>query len=201
MSDKFRSRWEGASLWVILFGLFVMCSSIFQCLIPFLAKFENILNLELLNLLVNQSFVLPMDIITSFWAGISAAYIGVDRAAMTISTINGQYNQIDKGNPEHNRHIIILSFFIYLVAVLLNMIFDAELALAPLATSLGASVLLYVSGQKAIYAASKIAPESDQDKSGIPDAIETKLRELIQSETHFKIVTIDNGKYKVETEY
>jgi hypothetical protein len=81
------------------------------------------------------------------------------------------------------------------------MIFDTELSLTPLATSFGASVLLYVSGQKAIYAASKIAPEGDEDNSGIPDDIEDKLRELIKNNRKYIIATIqEDGKLKKEIE-
>ncbi|MDR2457689.1 MAG: hypothetical protein LBD41_04335 [Clostridiales Family XIII bacterium] len=196
MSDKFRLRWEGSSIWVILFGIFVVVSLFLQCLVPFLMKYNGFATY-----FVNMQFVLPMDVITSFWAAISAAYIGVDRAAMTISTVNGEYNKLDKGNPEHNRHIIIESFIIYSVATALNIIFDAQLSLTPLATSLGASVLLYVSGQKAIYAASKIAPEGDSDSSGIPDVIEDKIRELIKDNKHYIISTIqEDGRLKKEIE-
>lgn len=202
MSEKFRSRWEGASIWVIFFGIFVICSLIIQCVVPFLSKFASIEKLEILRFLINQQFILPMEVITSFWAAISAAYIGVDRAAMTISTVNGEYNKLDKGNPEHNRHIIILSFFIYITAVLLNLIFDTNLALTPLATSLGASVLLYVSGQKAIYAASKIAPENDKDANGVPDDVEEKIKELVKTNKDFVVASVqENGKYKTEIEY
>jgi hypothetical protein len=201
MSEQFRKRWEGASIWVIFFGIFVVVSLFTQCIIPFLAKFAELHNYSWLLAIVNQQFILPMEVITSFWAAISAAYIGVDRAAMTISTVNGTYNHVDSGNPEHNRHIIIESFIIYSVAVLLNIIFDIELSLTPLATSFGASVLLYVSGQKAIYAASKIAPEDDKDADGVPDVIQEKIRELIKTNKRYFIATItENGKIKKEIE-
>jgi hypothetical protein len=202
MSKEFKARWEGASIWVIYFGVFVGISLIVQCLVPFLEKFVEINQYTgLLAGIVNHKFILPMDVITSFWAAISAAYIGVDRAAMTISTINGEYNKLDTGNPEHNRHIIIESFIIYILATILSILFDTELALTPLVTSFGASVLLYVSGQKAIFAASKIAPEDDKDDDGIPDIIEDKIKELIENNQKFVISSIQkDGKYKTEIE-
>lgn len=201
MSEKIIKRIQGASIWVIAFGIFVGCSLITQCIIPFLAKFcvERGIG-GILYALANQNFNLPMDVITSFWAAISAAYIGVDRAAMTISTINGEYEKTDYGNPAHNKQVIILSFIIYTLAVVLNLIFDVELSLIPLATSLGAAVLLYVSGQKAIYAASKIAPEvtvgksPDTDNSGINDKAEKALRDLEKSRTPYTIYITKRGE-------
>jgi hypothetical protein len=205
MSEKMKKRIQGASIWVIAFGIFVGFSLITQCIIPFLAKFcvERGIG-GVLYALANQNFKLPMDVITSFWAAISAAYIGVDRAAMTISTINGEYEKTDYGNPGHNKQVIVLSFFIYTLAVILNLIFDVELSLIPLATSLGAAVLLYVSGQKAIYAASKIAPECttgqdpDRDNSGINDEAEKILREFETSKTPYAIYSKKPGEEPVE---
>ena len=201
---QFKRRLEGASIWVIFFGIFVGVSLFLQCMIPFISKFlmsNGHAYLFSWMAFINENFHLPMEVISNFWAAISAAYIGVDRAAMTISTINGEYNKMDSGNPEHNRHIIIQSFIIYCIAVVLSMLFDADLSLPPLAISFCASVLLYVSGQKAIYAASKIAPEDDANENGIPDDVEEKLAELIKDKKKILIATYQpNGKLKKEIE-
>jgi hypothetical protein len=184
--SKLSARLKGVSIIVILYGLFVAVSLTLQCLVPFLRVLTERLGYSAWWVsLVNGNFILPMDIICDFWAAICAAYIGVDRGVMAISTYKGVKGKQDVGHPEHLRQVIVESFLVYAVAVLLYVLFDTDLQLAPLAVAFGSSVILYVGGQRAVYAASKLAPEEDLDRDGVRDSEQytadevAKLRETL----------------------
>jgi hypothetical protein len=160
-----------------MFGIFVIASILAQCFIPFFAKLNEYYQVtgnigDFLNTFLNQNFVLPMDIISGFWAAISAAYVGVDRGMFMIDGFkNGQdIGAFDTDKIKHLTLVIILGLAIYVLAAGLNLFFDAELALAPLVTSFGSSVLLYVVGNKAIKASQTLSPENDLDQDGIDDS-------------------------------
>jgi hypothetical protein len=158
-------------MYVILFGVFVLISQFLQCVIPFMTKLAEMHGYDgFLLLFLNQQFVLPMDIICDFYAAITAAYVGVDRAAFAVATFKDHMTEGNYGKSEHILHIIVQNFIIYSSSVLLNMIFDVQLSLAPLAVALGSSVLLYVSGNKVIMGAGKLAQPSDIDEDGIDDS-------------------------------
>ena len=192
---------DGTSIWVIMFGVMVGVSLLLQCMIPFLTRMAHAFGNDSWLVMTNVNFVLPMDVITSFWAAISAAYVGFDRGAFTLATLRGEYNKLETGNPGRNRQVIKLSFGIYALAVLLNVFFDAELSLGPLMSSFGASVLLYVSGQRSILAASKFAPElivrgnmPDTNENGINDRVEEVLRKLEKSKVDYAVYALKDGR-------
>lgn len=157
---------QGTCPYVTLFGIIVMVSLIFQCFIPFLQRVAASQHgrYEWLLGLVNLNFQLPMEMISNFWAAISAAYVGLDRAAFTVDAMkNGiQNHAFDEDKMISLTHVMILSFIIYITAVGLNTFFDAELALTPLFVSFGSSVLCYVAGNKSVVAFSKLTPEQEK---------------------------------------
>jgi hypothetical protein len=179
MKESTRLRWAGCSIYVILYGVFVGFSLIFECAIPFLnLMVERFHFTGWWIALVNQEFVIPLGIITWFYTSICAGYIGVDRAMFVVSTSQGEKGKIEEGRPDHIRHIIFESFIIYALAVGLNIIFNRNLSLEPLASAFGASVLVYVTGQKALKGASALAPEIDDDGNGIDDEIDMLIRQI-----------------------
>jgi hypothetical protein len=131
---------------------------------------------------LNKEFQLPLDIITSLWTAIAAGYVGLDRGMFALDGLkNG--NRIDaftETKRKHMIHIISLSFLIYILAVGLNIIFSASLALTPLATAFGSTVLCYVLGNKVIGGAQKLAPEEDLDQDGVKDEDQYSQSELKQ---------------------
>ncbi|EAJ3790426.1 hypothetical protein DFW83_08820 [Campylobacter coli] len=138
-----------------------------------------------------------METLTTLYATLCCVYVGVDRTTSVIATFKGTKDSANYGNPERNRHIIIQNFFICALALILNRFFDANLGLEPLLVSFGGSIILYVSGQKIVYQASKFAPEKDINKNGIDDRIENNkdlinvLNEAVKNDRHFKVYYID----------
>jgi len=172
--------WSGTFPYVFLFGIFVASSLMLQCFIPFLQRMAEIHDgsWEWLLTIFNSKFILPMEMISNFWAGISATYVGLDRAAFTVDAFkNGIHNDaFDDGKLKSLRQIMLLSFIIYGLAVILNTFFDAELALTPLFISFGSSVLCYVAGNKTVIAFSKLTPEDELEENDI------KLEELNENQ-------------------
>jgi hypothetical protein len=118
-----------------------------------------------------------MDVITDFYAAIVAVYVGVDRGAFTIATFKEKKQEADYGNRGHLIQIIWQNIILYSLAVLLNLAFDTELAVTPLAVALGSSILLYVAGNKVIMTASKITI-NDIDGDGIDDSLQDQTEVL-----------------------
>jgi hypothetical protein len=163
---------NATSRYVLFFGLFVMISLIFQCIVPFFAKYVELTGYTgWITIFLNQNFQLPMDIISDFWAAISAAYIGVDRGMYMIDGFkNGEESQaFSEDQLKHLTQVLIESFIVYSLAVSLNLFFDSNLALSPLAVSFGSSCLLYIVGNKAVRGSQTLSSSSDVDGDGIDD--------------------------------
>lgn len=164
---------NATSKYVIFFGLFVIFSLIFQCIIPFFSKYSELTGYTgFFTIFLNQNFVLPMSIISDFWAAISAGYVGVDRGMYMIDGFKngGDHSEaFSEDQLSHLTQVIIESFLVYTLAVVLNLFFDSDLALSPLAVSFGTSILLYVVGNKGVKATQALSPEEDSDQDGIRD--------------------------------
>jgi hypothetical protein len=180
---KLEKLLSGSCVFVMLYGFFIIISLFLQALIPFLNQFPEIA--AAVPFLFNSNFELPMDVLTSFWAAISAAYVGADRAMYALDGLkNGnEIHAFDSDKRTQMIQILIISFVIYSVAVLLNVLFDANFALSPLATSLGASVLCFVVGNKAISGMQKLSPEEDTDGDGVRDSeqVADKMLDALKS--------------------
>jgi hypothetical protein len=173
MSEQMRNRINGCSIWVILYGFFVGFSLIMQCIIPALALLSTRLQWSpVITEILNNKFVLPLDVIVWIWTVMAAGYIGVDRTVFFAITVKGNFGEIKVGNPNHLHHIIIESGILYGLAVVLNLLFDIDLQLTPLCAAFGSSVLFYVLGHKSITGASALAPHEDLNKNGIDDLLE-----------------------------
>jgi hypothetical protein len=159
-----------------------MTSLFLQCLIPFLQTFGESLRLGNLLPFLNTRFILPIDIITSLWTAIAAGYVGLDRGMFAIDGLKNGANiqAFTDEKRKHMVHIIFLSFFIYILAVFLNILFNSALSLTPLATAFGSTVLCYVLGNKVIGGAQKLAPEEDLDQDGIRDEEQYTKEQLIE---------------------
>jgi hypothetical protein len=175
---KIQSALSRASALVIAFGIFTIFNILFKCVPAIIIVLHEMdLSHSALLALVNLEMNVPLDLIASMWTALAAAYVGVDRAAMAISTFNEGYNHADYGDPKRLKLVIVLSFVIYVIALGLNTFVKADLALAPFAAAFGSSVLLYVAGQKTIYAMSKAAPE---DFITLTDAQEKQISRIRQ---------------------
>ena len=187
VSNKIDEHIKGTSGWVIFFGVFTACCLILQCLDKLL---DTICGSTIITYF-NQNFILPIDTLTTLYAILCASYIGVDRASFALSTFKGTKNVQDYGNAYRLRHIIIQNFIICILAIILNRFFDVPLGLESLFTSFGLSVILYVGGQKSIFAASKLA--NDENNNGIDDRIEND-KELIKT---LNYLIKENKKFKI----
>jgi len=175
MSLKLYKILKGTNPYVILFGIFVACSLLLQCFIPFLQKMAELKNGEWAWFLAlfNTQFVLPMETISNFWAAVSATYVGLDRAAYTIDAFKSGKETVALTDDRMHQltQVIWLTFFIYGIAVVLNTIFNAELALTPLFVAFGSSILCYVAGNKAVKAFETLSPENEETEDEVDKLI------------------------------
>jgi len=157
---------NGVCPYVIFFGIFVIFSLLLQCFVPFILRMAELGyngNIAFLSQIINVNFNLPMEMISNFWAAISATYVGLDRAAFTVEALKNDKNTdafCEEKLVQLNQ-IIWLSFIIYIIAVLLNTFFDAELALMPLLISFASSLLAYVAGNKAVRAFENLSKDKN----------------------------------------
>lgn len=174
VTEYLNHKIRGTAGYVIFFGGFVIFCMLMQTADSILDFYmiDNTSNY------FNKNFNIPINTLTSLYAALCCVYIGVDRSTSILATIKGEKNITNYGNPERNRHIIIQNFFICMIAIILNRFIDANLGLEPLLVSFGGSIILYVSGQKGVYQASKFAPIKDNNNNNIDDRIENN-EELI----------------------
>jgi hypothetical protein len=167
------------SFLVVFYGCFVAVTAIFQCMASFFQLLADKYDYHgFFAELLNNNVHMPMGIIAWIWTGICAIYVGADRAAFAISSTQTGYNKPAVGHPERLRVIVWLSFWVYALCALLNLIFDVDLQLEPLASAFGSSVLLYVAGNKAIRACSALAKEDDLDGDGVADKDQDPVKVL-----------------------
>jgi len=202
MSRNLYKVLKGTCPYVLIFGIFVGISLVLQCFIPFLQKMAELNNGEWLWFLslFNSKFVLPMEMISNFWAAISATYVGLDRAAYTVDAFkNGKEAEaLSDDRMIQLTQVIWMSLFIYVIAVVLNTFFDAELALTPLFVAFGSSMLCYVAGNKAVKGFEKLSGNGEE---GIDEKIEDVIGRLEEKKTPYIICSLlPNGKMKKEAE-
>lgn len=99
---------------------------------------------------INTNFELPMSAMAYIWTTICAAYVGVDRGAYAYKTATERRGLSDLGQPATLRKIITVSGFLFLYAVVANLMIDANFELTAFGTAFGSSMVLYVAGQKTI---------------------------------------------------
>ena len=192
-------RFSGTSYLVLLYGLLVAGSLVLQAFIPFLQKMAETSKWvgPVWFSLVNTKFVVPIKLITDFWAWISAAYVGVDRMAFSVQAFKdaNKPGEVDYGQKNHILQIIALSLFVYTVAVMLNFFLEADFALESLFASVGCSVLLYVSGNKIIKATDK----AGEDEEKLDEAIEKDERTRKIEEALEKVKDGERAVVAIET--
>jgi hypothetical protein len=183
---------KGISPYVIFFGFFVGVSLLLQCFIPFLQKMVELNNIGYnwgywLTIL-NNDFTLPMELISQFWAAIAAAYVGLDRTVFAVDALKHGTNDQEAFSPNKLKQlnqIMWLSFGLYILAVLLNTVFQAELALTPLLACFGSIVLFYVSGNKVVRTMEKVCPEQYEelfiDNNNLKDTFRECCKELYKT--------------------
>ena len=164
---------------VIWFGVVVAVSLVLQSTLPAIAWLVDRFGYDgLFVKLFNEKFTLPMDAITTFWSVVAAVYVGVDRLAFSVQTFTSKEGKTMNGNQEHLKHVIVMSFVVYALAVALNLFFDADLGLLPLFTAFGSSVTFYVGGNKVITGVTGLN-KKDLDEDGIEDDLQD-AKEVIE---------------------
>ena len=208
---KFTSR---TCPYVIFFGIVVIFALTLQCFIPFLQLMARLYGngnwTWFLNIFNNQ-FTLPMELISNFWAAISATYVGLDRAAFAVDAFrNGTNNEaFDERKMAQLKQVIRIGFGIFIYATVLNTFFDANFALAPLFASFGASILSYVAGNKLVKGAEEVCPDDVAKQadicermSEVMDATDDQIKSLniilgaMKKGVPLNIKIYDNSKIK-----
>lgn len=174
--------WYKTSFMVIAYAVVTAIVMLIQFALCLCLKFNWQTNNIVFADFINGNLVLPMQTIAWFWMAISAAYIGVDRAAYAIKTANERSGQSDMGNPSTIRRIILISGLLTLEALVCNGFADADFELDAFFTAFGSSITLYVTGQKAIKSVKYIDGKIDANGDGIPDEEQDlgKLNEKVE---------------------
>ena len=174
--------WYKTSFMVIAYAVVTAIVMLIQFALCLCLKFNWQTNNIVFADFINGNLVLPMQTIAWFWMAISAAYIGVDRAAYAIKTANERSGQSDMGDPSTIRRIILISGLLTLEALVCNGFADADFELDAFFTAFGSAITLYVTGQKAIKSVKYIDGKIDANGDGIPDEEQdlSKLNEKVE---------------------
>ncbi len=185
------------SFLVVFYGIFVVLCAVIQCASPLIALLSDRVGYEgVFSNLFNSNLRLPMAIITWFWASLCAIYVGADRAAFAIASREGSYNNPELGHPERLKVIVWESFWVFVISLLLNMIFDVDLQLEPLASAFGGALLCFVAGNKAIKACTALAEEDDLDGNGVSDSTEDPVAVI----ERLKAILVKDGMVSNESD-
>lgn len=115
---------------------------------------------------------MPIEIMATFWVAVSSAYVGVDRAIFAAHAATTAYvesnKELDTGSSSRNLHVILQSLILFLFAVILNFVFNKDLALSQFFIALGSSITLYVAGTKSISVANELTNTERKDGCGNP---------------------------------
>ena len=161
--------WYKTSFIVVFYAAVTSILMVIQLALHLCLKFNWSTTNPIFRDFVNGNLELPMQTISWFWMAISAAYIGVDRAAYAIKTANTKIGQADMGDPATIRHIIFISGLLALEALVCNGLVEADFQLDAFFTAFGTSCTFYVAGQKAIKSVKYIDGKLDANGDGIPD--------------------------------
>lgn len=165
--------WYKTSFIVVFYALVTSILMVIQLALHLCLKFNWSTTNPIFRDFINGNLELPMQTISWFWMAISAAYIGVDRAAYAIKTANTKIGQADMGDPATIRHIIFISGLLALEALICNGLVEADFQLDAFFTAFGTSCTFYVAGQKAIKSVKYIDGKLDANGDGIPDEDQT----------------------------
>lgn len=146
---------------VLLFGILINVMMVLHCLVPFIGYILTSYGYTNRFIqFINTEFSLPIEIMATFWVAVSSAYVGVDRAIFAAHAATTAYvesnKELDKGSSSRNLHVILQSLVLFLFAVLLNFVFNKDLALSQFFIALGSSITLYVAGTKSISVANEL---------------------------------------------
>ena len=161
--------WYKTSFIVVFYAVVTSILMVIQLALHLCLKFNWSTTNPIFRDFINGNLELPMQTISWFWMAISAAYIGVDRAAYAIKTANTKIGQADMGDPATIRHIIFISGLLALEALICNGLVEADFQLDAFFTAFGTSCTFYVAGQKAIKSVKYIDGKLDANGDGIPD--------------------------------
>lgn len=184
--------WYKTSFIVVFYAVVTSILMVIQLALHLCPKFNWSTTNPIFRDFINGNLELPMQTISWFWMAISAAYIGVDRAAYAIKTANTKIGQADMGDPATIRHIIFISGLLALEALICNGLVEADFQLDAFFTAFGTSCTFYVAGQKAIKSVKYIDGKLDANGDGIPDEVQAsydteKLTDFFDnSNTHSK---------------
>lgn len=149
-----------------LYAFILAVCLLLQSVLQLLVKYDIACFGFNLKSILNANFALPIETLSWFWTAICAAYIGVDRAKYAVKSAEMEVGKVDIGEPKKLRKTIVISGLLFLLAVLCNVITDADFDLNGFSSAFASSILLYVAGQKTI---SMTATLGDKNSNGIPD--------------------------------
>lgn len=118
---------------------------------------------------LNTEMVMPLEVMADVWVGLLSIYIGVDRAMFVVKSATLNYGEVDVGEPGKIREMILISAIILIVAIIGTYVTNLDFQLDQFAMAFGASIALYVAGQKGIQTAKWSNGQKDEDENGIPD--------------------------------
>lgn len=152
---------ERLSVWVIGYAILYIIMTLLYCLPRILAEYST---LDVSH--ITENFTFPLDIFAYGLLAITAAYAGIDRAALISKSNQMEIGQYDIGNTLRLKVVIFLLFIICVESYMLNFYLGhsitigfgtslqtfsgIQLPLEGITTALVSSIVIYVAGNKGI---------------------------------------------------
>lgn len=174
-----------SSFWVIAYTVAYMILTVLYCLPRILAEFSSVSMAH-----VNESFTFPLEYFSWGLLIITAGYCGMDRAVLAKKSSMMEIGSCDIGEPSKLRRVIYLLCLVFIENLFLNfylgrpftLVTDSgkrifggiDLPLEGLTSALVSSIVIYITGNKAI----KFTQNIDTTKDG-QDWVNEKEEKII----------------------
>lgn len=191
--DKNKKFYYQSRFWVWLYCATFMFYMFLQYILSLLGD----ANLSLPNNIakfVNGGASLPINVLSWGWSAVVCLYCGSDRFVDIRTTMSLPSGQLSMGDLDKLRQIIMMSLIVLVVATFFSLTSSGNFELEALATTFILSTVTYTSGNK-IVRSFKYTGSKDENKDGIPDAIEEEYykwkRNQIKAGIDEKFITLE----------
>lgn len=155
--------------WVCLYALVMAMFMTFQIIIGCLEN-GTLKVPEFIARFISGQASLPMETLAWMWTALVSLYCGFDRVVDIRNTMQLSSGTMNLGDLAKLRGIIMLSLLLLVVGTVGHITTGRDFQLAALASAFGSSIIIYVSGNKAVKAVKYKC--LDENNDGVPDEVE-----------------------------
>lgn len=169
--------------WVLVYAVVLFIILLGQFVLGLIQNTKIELPFKTLNRLVNGEADLPIEVAAWLWTALVSLFCGFDRFVDIKTTMHLSSGQMSMGDLAKLRFIIVESLFIFLFALVGTLTTQKDFQLSALLTAFGSSIIIYVSGNKAVKACKYYSEVStDNNEDGIPDVIQTEYDKWVRAQ-------------------